>query len=75
MFLIDISPSMGAIRTVEVETVTGQTQTVEMTHLEFGLQFVKLKIQEMVSALCIFHPSYLPLPRYSMAERQTNVVL
>ncbi|KJA25917.1 hypothetical protein HYPSUDRAFT_1067115 [Hypholoma sublateritium FD-334 SS-4] len=48
MFLIDVSPSMGGIRTVEVETSTGQTQTVEMTHLEFGLQFVKLKIQEMI---------------------------
>ena len=75
MFLIDVSPSMGAIRTVQVETSTGQTQTVEMTHLEYGLQFIKLKIQEMVATLGIFQLSYLLLPRYSMAERQTDVVL
>ncbi|KAF9480417.1 SPOC domain-like protein [Pholiota conissans] len=48
MFLIDISSSMGAIRTVDIETPDGHTQSVEMTNLQWGLQYVKLKVQEMV---------------------------
>jgi len=48
MFLIDISSSMGNLRTVELEDSKGKTQTTEMTHLEWSLQYVKLKIQEMV---------------------------
>jgi ATP-dependent DNA helicase 2 subunit 2 len=48
MFLVDISPSMGKIREVEVEASDGMTRTVEMTNLEWSLQFVKLKVQEMV---------------------------
>ncbi|KAF8971598.1 SPOC domain-like protein [Flammula alnicola] len=43
MFLIDTSPSMGTIRAVD-----GENQSVEMTNLEWGLQFVKLKVQEMI---------------------------
>ena len=49
MFLIDVSPSMGKLRSVEIEdNTTGEIQTVEMTNLEWALRFVLLKIQEMV---------------------------
>ncbi|KAG2132365.1 SPOC like C-terminal domain-containing protein [Suillus clintonianus] len=40
---------MGATRTVELPpTPTGEERTTEMTNLEWALQFVKLKIQEMI---------------------------
>jgi ATP-dependent DNA helicase 2 subunit 2 len=45
MFLVDISPSMGKVRTIGLP---GEDRSVEMTNLEWALQFVKLKIQEMV---------------------------
>lgn len=45
MFLVDTSPSMGSMRTIELP---GDQGTVETTHLEWALQFVKLKIQENV---------------------------
>ena len=49
MFLIDVSTSMGKLRSVEIEdNTTGEIQTVEMTNLEWALRFVLLKIQEMV---------------------------
>ncbi|THG94528.1 hypothetical protein EW026_g6962 [Hermanssonia centrifuga] len=48
MFLVDVSPSMGKTREVEMSLPNGKTQTVEMTNLEWSLQFVKLKIQEMI---------------------------
>ncbi|KAG1738615.1 SPOC domain-like protein [Suillus paluster] len=49
MFLIDVSPSMAATRTVELPpTPSGEERTTEMTNLEWALQFVKLKIQEMI---------------------------
>lgn len=49
MFLIDVSPSMGTLRSVELPpTPNGEQRTTEMTNLEWALQFVKLKIQEMV---------------------------
>lgn len=52
MFLVDTSPSMGAIRTVDIPPgPDGEKQTIEMTNLEWALQFVKLKIQEMVHNL------------------------
>ncbi|PCH33115.1 SPOC domain-like protein [Wolfiporia cocos MD-104 SS10] len=44
MFLVDVSPSMGKMR--EVPSADGDT--IEMTNLEWSLQFVKLKIQEMI---------------------------
>ncbi|PAV21731.1 hypothetical protein PNOK_0168800 [Pyrrhoderma noxium] len=51
MFLIDVSPSMGKLRSVEIEdNTTGEIQTVEMTNLEWALRFVLLKIQEMIYA-------------------------
>jgi ATP-dependent DNA helicase 2 subunit 2 len=48
MFLVDVSPSMGKAREVEVRASDGSTRFAEMTNLEWSLQFVKLKIQEMV---------------------------
>ena len=49
MFLVDVSPSMGETRVVDVpDGPNGQTRTTEMTHLEWALQFVMLKVQEMV---------------------------
>lgn len=50
MFLVDLSPSMGTTRSVELPPdANGDPHTAEITNLEYGLQFVKLKIQEMVS--------------------------
>uniref|UniRef100_A0A8H7Y8Y4 ATP-dependent DNA helicase II subunit 2 n=1 Tax=Psilocybe cubensis TaxID=181762 RepID=A0A8H7Y8Y4_PSICU len=48
MFLVDASSSMGNVREVEVENADGSTRTVEMTNLQWGLQYVKLKVQEMI---------------------------
>jgi ATP-dependent DNA helicase 2 subunit 2 len=79
MFLVDLSPSMGASRQVELPgTQKGETRTVEMTKLEWTLQFVKMKIQEMVCPSIFFELlRALMSPRaarYSTAERQINVV-
>ena len=51
MFLVDVSPSMGKTREIEVPATEegGEPTYVEMTHLEYVLQFVKLKMQEMVA--------------------------
>ena len=50
MFLVDVSASMGKTREVAVPgTSSGEPQVIEMTNLEWSLQFVMLKIQEMVS--------------------------
>ncbi|KAI0344219.1 SPOC domain-like protein [Trametopsis cervina] len=48
MFLVDVSPSMGKVREVEVEQPNGDKRSIEMTNLEWSLQFVKLKVQEMI---------------------------
>lgn len=49
MFLVDISPSMGKLREIEVPSgKDGELDTIEITNLELALQFVMLKIQEMV---------------------------
>jgi len=59
MFLIDISPSMGNMREVQVpSTAEGQEMTTEMTNLEWSLQFVKMKIQEMVHVLMCCYNRY-----------------
>jgi ATP-dependent DNA helicase 2 subunit 2 len=56
MFLIDVSPSMGSMREVQVpSTAEGQEITIEMTNLEWSLQFVKMKIQEMVRVLAYLY--------------------
>ena len=48
MFIVDVSPSMGKVREVEVEQANGEIRTIEMTSLEWALQYVKLKVQAMV---------------------------
>lgn len=49
MFLVDTSPSMGTLRTVDLPPgPDGERRTAKLTNLEWALQFVKLKIQEMV---------------------------
>ncbi|KAG6895586.1 hypothetical protein C0992_000501, partial [Termitomyces sp. T32_za158] len=49
MFLVDTSPSMGELRTVQLPPApNGEERTTEITRLEWVLQFVKLKIQEMI---------------------------
>ena len=54
MFLVDTSSSMGKTRAVEVPSANGKdSEVIEMTNLEWSLQYVKLKIQEMVGYLCL----------------------
>ncbi|KAL0945550.1 hypothetical protein HGRIS_014711 [Hohenbuehelia grisea] len=49
MFLVDTSSSMGNMRTIEVPSGSnGQVISKEISHLEWALQFVKLKVQEMI---------------------------
>lgn len=72
MFLIDLSPSMGATRTVEIPEGKGETRSVEMTKLEWSLQFVKMKIQEMVPFFFKGIPRYSSLPRQIFNGRKTD---
>ncbi|KAL5640802.1 hypothetical protein ACGC1H_001326 [Rhizoctonia solani] len=49
MFVIDVSPSMGTMRTVFLEPAEdGTERTKEVTHLQWALQYVMLKVQEMI---------------------------
>ncbi|KAH9855805.1 SPOC domain-like protein [Lenzites betulinus] len=49
MFLVDVSPSMGKMRQVSVSGPDGKdSRTIEMTNLEWSLQYVMLKVQEMI---------------------------
>lgn len=55
MFLIDVSPSMGKPRTVEVpDGPNGEMKQITMSNLEWSLQYVLLKIQEMVQNMPLF---------------------
>ncbi|KAJ6519234.1 ku80-like protein [Mycena sanguinolenta] len=45
MFVVDVQPSMAKLRTHDPE---GNELLHEITNLQWGLQFVKLKIQEMI---------------------------
>ena len=61
MFIVDVSPSMGKVREVEVEQANGEIRTIEMTSLEWALQYVKLKVQAMVryvSLLRLYHRAH-----------------
>ena len=53
MFIVDVSPSMGKVREVEVEQANGEIRTIEMTSLEWALQYVKLKVQAMVRCVSL----------------------
>lgn len=58
MFLVDTSPSMGQVRTIELPPgPDGEERTTEITNLEWALRYVKTKVQEMVSKL-----SFTPCP-------------
>ena len=72
MFLIDVSPSMGKLREVEVPLSNGDVQIVEMTNIEWALQYVKLKVQEMVRKICPLKTITLKRCRSTMAARQTS---
>ncbi|KAG8758277.1 ATP-dependent DNA helicase II subunit 2 [Ceratobasidium sp. 423] len=49
MFVVDVSPSMGTMRTVFLEPAEdGTERTKEVTHLQWALQYVMLKVQEMI---------------------------
>ncbi|CAE6469453.1 unnamed protein product [Rhizoctonia solani] len=49
MFVVDVSPSMGTTRTVFLEPAEdGTERTKEVTHLQWALQYVMLKVQEMI---------------------------
>ncbi|CCL99640.1 uncharacterized protein FIBRA_01660 [Fibroporia radiculosa] len=49
MFLVDVSPSMGKTRRVRLPGArSGGLDPMKMTNLEWSLQFVMLKIQEMI---------------------------
>ncbi|PFH50723.1 hypothetical protein AMATHDRAFT_144450 [Amanita thiersii Skay4041] len=51
MFLVDVSSSMANTRSVDLPLNTdNELHNAEMTHLEWALQFVKIKIQEMIFA-------------------------
>lgn len=44
MFVVDVSPHMSATRSIELPDGV----TLEITHLEWALQFVMMKVEEMV---------------------------
>ncbi|KAJ3980021.1 SPOC domain-like protein [Lentinula detonsa] len=49
MFVVDVSKSMGATRTVTLPPgKNGEERFAEMTHLQYALQYVKFKIQDMI---------------------------
>jgi hypothetical protein len=59
-FVVDVSKSMGKIRDVEVPSEPGKPpRTVQMTNLEWALQFVLWKVQEQVRLLRCFICSLL----------------
>ncbi|XP_006454821.1 hypothetical protein AGABI2DRAFT_148177 [Agaricus bisporus var. bisporus H97] len=48
MFVVDTTPPMGTLKTIEFPGPEGETLEKTVTHLEYVLQFAKLKIQEMI---------------------------
>jgi hypothetical protein len=51
-FVVDVSKSMGKIRDVEMPSEPGKPpRTVQMTNLEWALQFVLWKVYEQVRPL------------------------
>lgn len=49
VFLVDVSPTMGTTRTLELSPGPNNgPRTKQVTHLQWSLQFAMLKIQEMV---------------------------
>ncbi|KAG8930670.1 hypothetical protein FRC01_002411, partial [Tulasnella sp. 417] len=51
MFVIDVSPSMAKTREIQLTSgPDGEEKTKEITNLEWALEFVLLKVQEMIFA-------------------------
>ena len=49
MFLVDVSRSMGRTRSIDLpDGPNGEKRTREVTNLEWAIQFVLYKIEEMV---------------------------
>lgn len=71
MFVIDVSPSMG--KTKYVDLSDGTENTLETTNLEWSLHFVRLKIQEMVCSSTKLNRTLLNTThRFTMVERRTS---
>ena len=68
---------MGKLRTVEApDSQSGDSNAVELTNLAWAMQYVLLKMQEMVQPSFIDAPdSMLSFQRYFMVERPNYVVL
>lgn len=72
MFVVDVSPHMGATRSIELPDGV----TLEITHLEWALQFVMMKVEEMVRGFSSrFWCDSYTLCRYSTAGKRTSVAL
>lgn len=55
MFIVDVSPSMGDTRTVELTPgPNGEKRTIEMSNLQWALKYVKIKVQQMVRSLLVY---------------------
>lgn len=66
MFVVDVSPSMGKERTLDLPPgPEGEPRTKKITNLEWSLQFVLLKIQEMVRPLVLVQIAICLLTRRS----------
>ncbi len=60
VFLVDVSPSMGAMRTLKLPSPNGEPRIKQVTHLQWSLQFAMMKIQEMVClGLSVLSPIWL----------------
>jgi hypothetical protein len=78
MFLIDVSPSMGKLLTIELPPGSnGEERSRNVTRLDWVLEFVMLKVQEMVGKK--FETPVLnsthEFARYLAGGRQINVAL
>jgi hypothetical protein len=79
MFLVDVSRTMGEHRTVHDlhPGPGGVTRTRVTTNLEWALQFVMMKVQEMVrSAALVSYDAateHNQCFRFSLREKQNNV--
>jgi ATP-dependent DNA helicase 2 subunit 2 len=52
MFVVDVSPSMGHLRTVELTPgPNDEKRTIQLTNLQWALKYVKHKVQQMVGCL------------------------
>ncbi|KAJ7674432.1 SPOC like C-terminal domain-containing protein [Mycena rosella] len=69
MFVVDIGPTMAKLRTHDPD---GNELGEEITNLQWGLQFVKLKIQEMVGHSPQCHLTLFPSRPTDINGRKTD---